>query len=94
MLKEFEKAVVATDHKVIEALKNTEKIVVEPVRRGAAHRFPTLFLLLATFGASAVFYSAERFFEMWPITADRPWLILLIGVSLLVLTGSLHKKLR
>lgn len=94
MLKQFEKVVVATDHKVVETIKHAEKIVVEPVRRGAAHRFPTLFLILATLGASAVFYSAERFFEMWPVTANRPWLILIIGVGILAITGTLHKKLK
>ncbi len=94
MIKEFEKAVVATDHKIINRVKEAEKLVVEPARRGAAHRFPTLFLLLTAFGASAVFYSVERFFEMWSLTADRPWLILLIGVAVLVLTGQLHKQLK
>lgn len=72
--------------------KNTSQLL-DPLRRSAFRRFPTLFILLTTFGVATTFYAFERLIAKWTYVFDRPWLILLIGVAALVLTGKLYKKL-
>lgn len=42
-----------------EAVKNTDKII-EPIRKTGFKRFPALFMLLTTFGATATFLGMER----------------------------------
>lgn len=80
------------DKTVSGVLKETDKII-NPVRQTAFKRFPTMFLLLVTFGVSAVVFSFERLLMEWKYLYDRPWLILLLGITILVLTGKLYRKL-
>ncbi len=74
------------------AVKSTDKFI-EPLRKTGFKRFPTLFMLLTTFGATATFFGIER------VIADIVWLdshpvaILVLGVSILIFTGRLYKKL-
>ncbi len=74
------------------AVKSTEKLI-EPLRKTGFKRFPTLFMLLTTFGATATFFGMER------VIADIVWLdahpiaILVLGIAILVFTGRLYKKL-
>lgn len=67
--------------------------LARPVRKSALRRFPIFFTLVTTFGAAAVFVGFERMLESIPIMRDNPLLILLCGISVLVLTGTLYKKL-
>lgn len=81
---------------VEETVNGVEKEVgtlMEPVSRSVFSRFPTLFLLLVTFGVVAVTYGFERIITNIKYLNDRPALILLIGVFVLVGTGKLYKKL-
>ncbi len=77
---------------VDEAVKSTDKII-DPLRKTGFKRFPTLFLFLTTFGATATFFGIER------IIADVAWLdahpfaILLLGMAVLAFTGRLYKRL-
>jgi len=73
-------------------LKNADTSI-EPLRRSTFKRFPILFILLTTFGVSVTFFAFERLIAKFPYIYDRPWLILAIGLSSLILTGTLYKKL-
>lgn len=67
--------------------------VMEPVRESFFKRFPTLSILLATFGVSATVYGIERIIADITWLNERPYAIFLLGISILVVTGRLYKKL-
>lgn len=67
--------------------------IVQPIRHTAFRRFPTLFALLTTFGFAATLYGMEGVITRTPWLFERPWLMILFGVGILILTGRLHKKL-
>lgn len=77
---------------VDEAVASTDRLVT-PYRQSVMRRFPTLFALLVAFGAATTFYGIERIIGDVPWLAERPWLILTLGVLTLALTGRLYKKL-
>lgn len=77
---------------VDDALKTTDG-VIEPYRKSAFRRFPTLFTLLVGFGAGATFFGVERLIADIPALYERPWLIIVLGIGVLIVTGRLHKKL-
>ncbi len=62
-------------------------------RDHAFARFPLLFTLLAAFGAAATFYGIQGIIEKIPILANNPYISLVVGLLILVLTGKLYKKL-
>jgi len=80
------------DKTINNVFKETDKII-QPVRQTAFRRFPALFILLVTFGVSAVIFSFERLLMEWTYLYDRPWLILFLGITILLLTGKLYRKL-
>lgn len=88
----FNKVINTLDSTVSGVFRESEKILA-PVRQSAFRRFPALFLLLVTFGVSAVIFSFERILMELTYLYDRPWLILLLGITILVLTGKLYRKL-
>ena len=65
---------------------------VEKPRRTLA-RFPTLFLLLVTAGVVMVLFGFERWFDQISLFHNRPYLMILIGLGVLIFTGRLYKKL-
>lgn len=65
----------------------------QPVRSSAFRRFPILFTLLVAFGVSAVMFGFEQFFLDVPLFNNNPLFVLLGGVLILILTGTLYKKL-
>jgi hypothetical protein len=60
---------------------------------GVFTRYPVLFSLLATFGFVSVLYGFERLIDSIPIFSENPLTLLFTGVFILLLTGSLYKKL-
>lgn len=66
---------------------------VSPVRNSALKRFPVLFSLLTTFGVVATFLGFEQLILESNILQRSPELILIMGVSVLVFTGKIYKKL-
>lgn len=62
-------------------------------RDNAFNRFPLLFTLLGAFGLVATFYGFERVIDKINFFAGHPFLLLGTGLLLLILTGSLYKKL-
>lgn len=75
------------------AVTKTVDGYVMPVRETIFKRFPVLFSLLVTFGVSATFLGIEQVLLQYELLRDRPELILLAGITVLVFTGRLYKKL-
>lgn len=74
-----------TEHKIESSIK--------PVRKSIVRRFPTAFLLAVTFGVSITFYGIEQLLPQIYFLNGHPWISLLLGISILVATGTLYKKL-
>ena len=61
----------------------------QPVLR----RYPLLFALLLAFGAAAIFIGFHLWAETVPLFHEKPLLLVLLGVIVLFLTGTLYKTL-
>ncbi len=73
--------------------ENTIGVYIDPVRKSFFKRFPITFSLLVTSGVTAVFLGIERIILKYELFDNSPELILFLGISILVLTGTLYKKL-
>jgi hypothetical protein len=73
------------EEKVVSRLMHT--------RESAFNRFPLLFTLLGAFGVVTTFYGFEHLIDKVPWLANNPVVTLLTGLGILILTGSLYKKL-
>ena len=62
-------------------------------RDKAAVKFPLVFGMAASFGLVSTFYGFEALINKVEWLKDNPWLMLLVGVSTLVATGTAYKKL-
>ncbi|NCN11872.1 hypothetical protein GW937_00955 [Candidatus Kaiserbacteria bacterium] len=90
-------------HFAYEAIDEHEKVAstteqqfdrtIVPLRKTVAQRFPTLFLLLVTFGFTATVTGIEHFLIKYEVLSNNPEIIFLVGIGILVLTGTLYKKL-
>ena len=99
-MKEIVKGVTETTLDVAEdaqrLVQETEEVIENtfaPVREGLLKRFPTLFILVVTFGVSLVVFSVEQLLLRSTFFIEHPWISLLFGVGILTLTGTLYKKL-
>lgn len=61
--------------------------------RSVFGRYPLLFSSLATFGFLATIYGFERVLDQIPLLRENPIIILLAGILILALTGTLYKRL-
>ena len=62
-------------------------------RDKTAVRFPLVFGLAASFGLVATYYGFEKLIDKVALFSNHPWLILVVGVVILILTGTAYKKL-
>ena len=67
--------------------------VLSKRRRAVFDRFPLLFTLLGTFGLVATLYGFEGVIDEIDLLANNKLLLLVVGISVLAITGSLYKKL-
>lgn len=67
--------------------------VVKPVRKSVLKRFPTLFLFAVTVGVVSISASIEQILINYNLLNQHPWQILLFGVFVLGVTGTIYKKL-
>lgn len=65
----------------------------EHARKHAFSRFPLLFTLLGTFGVVATMYGFNGILENIPLLVNNPYISLVVGLVILVFTGTLYKKL-
>lgn len=92
IINELSQTIERLEHTLASISHSTDK-VVEPYRKSAARRYPVLFLVLVTFGATATLYGFERIIAHITFFDKYPVLILLTGLIVLVATGTLYKKL-
>jgi hypothetical protein len=62
-------------------------------REGVFAKFPLLFTLLGTFGLVATFYGFEGLIDKIDFLSNNPGILLGVGLSALIVTGTLYKKL-
>lgn len=85
-----------TNKRSVEPFTKIEEKIAHKVVEGrdrAAVKFPLVFGLLASFGLVATFYGFEALLNKIDWLRDNPWLMLLVGVSTLIATGTAYKKL-
>ena len=72
-----------------------EKIIKKLSEQSAKARtkFHLFYALLATFGLISVFYGFEKLIDRVDFFVDQPWVLLLIGLLILGITGRLYQKL-
>jgi len=75
-------------------MKKTIETHVAPVRKSVLKRYPVFFSMLALFGLATTYYAFEKILSQYEILNQYPWLILLLGVSVLTFTGTLYKKMK
>jgi len=97
---EIDKEIVNSVTKIVDAAEDGVKTVEEtvnnaaaPARRSLIKKFPILFTLLVTFGVSATFLGFEQIVLRTALFNNHPSLMLGLGVGILILTGTLYKKL-
>lgn len=54
---------------------------------------PFIFILLGTFGVVSTYYGLQHILEKIPAVANNPVIALAVGLSILIFTGTLYKKL-
>lgn len=74
-------------------MKKTIETHVAPVRQSVLKRYPVLFSMIGVFGVATTYYGFEKILSQYDILNQYPWLILLLGVSVLAFTGALYKRL-
>lgn len=63
------------------------------IRDSAFTKYPLIFVLLSSFGLVATFYGFEKVIDNTPFFVENPNMILATGIVVLVITGTLFKKL-
>lgn len=79
--------------KVAEQVNSNFNRYMTPVRNNVLKRYPVLFSLLIAFGLTTTYYGFEKILSQYETLNRYPWLILLLGIFILALTGRLYKKL-
>lgn len=62
-------------------------------RDGVFAKFPLGFTLLGTFGVITTYYGFGHLLDKFPVFARDPLLTLVLGILILVLTGTIYKRL-
>lgn len=73
------------DDKIIEKAKSR--------RESVAERYPLTFALVGTFGFVSTLYGFEKIIDGVELFANHPWILLLVGVVTLSVTGLALRKL-
>jgi len=63
------------------------------VRQTVLKRYPVLFALAVTIGIAATILGLEQILLTVPLFLEQPWVLFLLGVGILTVTGTLYKKL-
>lgn len=77
----------------IERLTEMVNRMVETKGRSVFNRYPLTFALLVLFGAIAVGEGVKGILQSIRVLNSNPWYLLIIGLVILIFTGTLYKKL-
>lgn len=92
--KEFTTSTYTTINNVVSKTTSEVDNYIAPIRKSVLQRFPILFSLLVTFGATTTFLGFEKIISQIGVLDRNPLLVLIVGMSVLALTGTLYKKLQ
>ena len=62
-------------------------------RESVAERYPMTFALIGTFGLISTFYAFEKIIDRISLFVNHPWILLLVGLATLSITGLALRKL-
>ena len=62
-------------------------------RESVAERYPLAFALIGTFGFVSTLYGFEKMIDRVDLLVNHPWILLVIGVGTLSVTGLALRKL-
>lgn len=71
--------------------KLIEKVVQKRIQAEA--KFPLLIAMAVTFGFVSTLYGFEKMIDRVDLFVNHPWILLIIGVTILGVTGTVYKKL-
>ena len=77
----------------IERLTDEINRIADRVGRPVFKKYPITFAILVLFGVIAVSEGAKEILKSLGIFDGNPWVTLLFGLGILILTGRLYKKL-
>jgi hypothetical protein len=93
MKKDVITSVLDTVSTTVKSAEREVNTFTKPARIGTLRKFPILFTLLVTFGVSSVIFGFERILSEIAYLNNHPSVMLIIGVCILIVTGTLYKKL-
>ena len=62
-------------------------------RDKAAKKFPLGFAVIASFGLITTTNGLQKMLEKIPILNNNPWISFVVGLAILIATGTVYKKL-
>jgi hypothetical protein len=62
-------------------------------RESVAERYPMTFALIGTFGLVSTFYGFEKLIDSVQLFVNHPWILLILGIGTLSVTGLALRKL-
>ena len=91
---DFSKSTFDTISTAVERTTSNMDSYIAPIRKSGLERFPILFSLLVTFGVTVTFLGFEKIIAQIGFLDRNPILVLILGIGILTLTGTLYKKLK
>jgi hypothetical protein len=78
----------------LEEVSKDVDMLIQREGKSAFRRYPLLFGLLGTFGIVSVIYGFEGVIDALPFLKENPLVLLGLGIVVLLITGTLYKRLR
>jgi hypothetical protein len=78
----------------IETLSQDVDSLIQREGKSVFRRYPLVFGLLGTFGIVSIIYGFEGVIDTIPFLKEHPVFLLLIGFVVLLITGTLYKRLQ
>lgn len=91
--KEFTETAINRIDETMAKATNEVDTYIQPLRTSVLTRFPIMFSLLTTFGVATTFLGFEKIVSNIAFLDQHPAVMLIVGVSILAITGTLYKKL-
>lgn len=85
----YEKDPIQEIEKMIREIHDSVSGYTNPVLR----RYPLIFAFLVTFSVAAILHGFELVTDEIPFIHNNPYFLILAGIVILILTGTLYKKL-
>lgn len=79
--------------KHIENLSNKINELMKPKAHSILRRYPITFGILILFGVIALHEGLKGILEKYGLLEMNPWSLLIIGILILIVTGTIYKKL-